>query len=249
MQRPDLICHMITSLDGRLLTERWPVTEAALLDLYDAAAERLDAGGWLVGRATMAHYLPARDPLPPLPAPDHPRPDRITDADGRRIGICIDPAGRLHPDSGTLDGDHLVIVLSDRVPDTHADALAARGVSVLFLGDGPGALAGLLARIGAAFGVTRLLLEGGGRTNGGFLAAGLIDETSTLVYPVLDGQGDVPCIYDHRGPTGARALELISSETLGSGCVWLRHRVVAGDRPGAEQGNGAGAGPGRGDGP
>ena len=66
-----ITCHMITSLDGRLLPERWddPAdgTIDALVDAhYEAAAEALDADGWIVGRRTMAAFTDQAEPMPLL---------------------------------------------------------------------------------------------------------------------------------------------------------------------------------------
>jgi riboflavin biosynthesis pyrimidine reductase len=223
MPRPEIVCHMATTLDGRLLSERWPISQETVLNLYDGAAGRLDADGWIVGRKTMEHYLVSGAPCA---GPDAgPRPDAIADRKGRNIGICFDRQGRLRPEEGDIDGDHLVLVVSERVAQEHTEDLAARGVSVFFAGPEGDDVAGVLKRIQAAFGVQRLLLEGGGRLNGAFLAAGLIDETSTLVMPVIDGQSGVPAIYDHRAGTTAQRMDLISTEIFEDGTVWLRHRV------------------------
>lgn len=223
MPRPEIVCHMVTSLDGRLLPERWPFSQEAVMDLYDSAAGRLDADGWIVGRKTMEHYL-----VSGAPSAGHdagPRPDAIADRKGRDIGICFDRQGRLRPEEGEIEGDHLVLVLSERVAQEHTEDLAARGVSVFFAGPVGDDVAGVLTRIQAAFGVQRVLLEGGGRLNGAFLAAGLIDETSTLVMPVIDGQSGVPAIFDHKAGTTAQRMDLISTEIFEDGTVWLRHRV------------------------
>ncbi|MGI3166263.1 dihydrofolate reductase family protein [Pseudooceanicola sp. 200-1SW] len=226
MTPPHIICHMITSLDGRLATERWPVSEETLLEIYDQAAAEIAADGWIVGRATMAEFM--QTGAPGISETPRPRPDQPGRAAGRRLGICFDRLGRLRPEGEDLEGDHLVLVLSEQVSDAHVAYLTGMGISVFFSGPEGDALGPALARIGAAFGVHRLLLEGGGQLNGAFLAAGLIDETSTLIYPVVDGQGGVPAIYDHGGATTAGALELISTQTRDHGVVWLRHRLARG---------------------
>ncbi|MFD2175046.1 dihydrofolate reductase family protein [Rhodobacter lacus] len=226
MSRPKIICHMLTTLDGRLEPERWPYSVEQLLAVYDPVAARLEADGWIAGRCTMEHYLPVGTPA--LEPVARPQADRIEDRAGRKLGIAFDRTGRLHPESGDLGGDHLVLVVSERVSPAHVDALVARGVSVVFSGPEGNDIAGALARIGAAFGVSRLLLEGGGEINGAFLAAGVIDETSTLLYPVIDGLAGQAAIYDHRAELPAQALELLSVEALEDGIVWLRHRVKRG---------------------
>lgn len=72
-----------------------------------------------------------------------------------------------------------------------------------------------------------------GRTNGALLAAGLIDELSTLICPAVDGLSGVPAIFEHGGPpesfpSQGQHLRLLCCETLEGGVVWLRHEVVRG---------------------
>jgi riboflavin biosynthesis pyrimidine reductase len=53
-----------------------------------------------------------------------------------------------------------------------------------------------LETLGKAFGLKILLLEGGGRINGSFLKAGLIDEISLLAFPGIDGLSGMPTIFE-----------------------------------------------------
>ncbi|MGR3783045.1 MAG: dihydrofolate reductase family protein [Albimonas sp.] len=226
MPAPSVVCHMIASLDGRLLTRRWGVAQERLLALYDAAAERLDADGWMAGRETMQDYLEHGPPALAEAPPAAPRPDRIAAPGARRVGVAFDRHGRLRPGAGEIDGDHLVVAVSEQVCEAHVARLAAQGVSVIFAGPQGEDIPRVLARLGEVFGLRRVLLEGGGRLNAAFLAADAIDETSTLIYPVLDGQRGVPAIYDDPGAARPRRLELIGAETLEGGVPWLRHRVL-----------------------
>lgn len=73
--------------------------------------------------------------------------------------------------------------------------------------------------LGKTFGLKTLLLEGGGRINGAFLKAGLIDEISLLVYPGIDGLAGVPTIFEYTGsvdeqPAAGQSLRHLSTETL-----------------------------------
>lgn len=70
------------------------------------------------------------------------------------------------------------------------------------------------------------MLESGGRSNGGMLRAGLVDEMSLLVAPVADGRVGTPALFDVDGDRAApRRLALESVERRGSGVLWLRYRV------------------------
>jgi riboflavin biosynthesis pyrimidine reductase len=84
----------------------------------------------------------------------------------------------------------------------------------------------VLVKLRAAFGIEKLLLEGGGKINGSFLAANLIDELSVLLAPVADGTIGAPSLFDatHRAGS-ARALELLSVERRPADLVWVRYRV------------------------
>ncbi|MFN2563747.1 MAG: dihydrofolate reductase family protein [Gemmatimonadaceae bacterium] len=87
-------------------------------------------------------------------------------------------------------------------------------------------LAVALEKIGARFGVRTLMLEGGGRIDGGMLRAGLIDEVSLLVAPVADGRVGTPGLFDIDGDdvTPPR-LALEAVDRRAEDVLWLRYRV------------------------
>ncbi|WP_432695190.1 RibD family protein [Marinobacterium sp. YM272] len=234
--RPKIICHMITSLDGRLLPARWTdPADGGIWDLiethYEPAAAKLNAQGWIVGRKTMAEYIGQEEHPAFLDTPVE-RTNHVAEPGARQLAIAIDPQGRLRPESGDLEGEHLVLVLSQQVSDEALARLREAGVSYLFAGPQGDQLEPALEALGDAFSIERLLLEGGGITNGAFWAAGLIDEFSMLICPTLDGLKGVPSIVDCASsdldlPGAGQALRLKSSETLEGGVVWLRHQVVS----------------------
>jgi 2,5-diamino-6-(ribosylamino)-4(3H)-pyrimidinone 5'-phosphate reductase len=83
-----------------------------------------------------------------------------------------------------------------------------------------------LEKITTLFVVKTLMLEGGGRINGGFLAAGLIDELSLLIAPVADGRVGTPGLFDVDATDVAPGrLALDGVEQLGDDVLWLRYRV------------------------
>src|SRR5260370_128848 len=79
-------------------------------------------------------------------------------------------------------------------------------------------------------GLERLLLEGGGGSNGAFLRAGLIDEISLAICPAVDGAKGAPSIFDSSDKEAGvaapiRSMILASTELLEDGLVWLRYRL------------------------
>ena len=231
-----IICHMISSVDGRLRSSAWsrsadPVDISAV---YESAARRFSSDGWIVGRTTMAEYgegVTESQPAEPRPA-DSPAPLPFAGRrEGRPLAVVFDPKGRLHFAASSLPtGEHLTAVLSPNVGDAHLEALRRAGVSYVFEGRGSerSRLSEALASLEALFGVHTLLLEGGGILNGSFLEADLIDEVSLLIYPGIDGVYGSPAVFGRQcgdGPSPSRhvRLKLIETEPLPGGVVWLHY--------------------------
>ena len=159
-----------------------------------------------------------------------PRDDYIAPGDHESLAVAIDPSGRLAWKENNIDGDHIVAVLTERVSDEYLAFLRDRGVSYLLAGKRDVDLAVALEKIGTRLGVRTLMLEGGGRINGGMLAAGLIDELSVLVSPIADGRIGTPALFDiDADQVTPRRLILEAVERRANDFLWLRYRVeVAG---------------------
>ena len=61
--KPKIICHIMSSVDGRLLNERWtepydgtPAT--ALLQVYASIGRDLDTDAWMFGKNTLRAIFP-----------------------------------------------------------------------------------------------------------------------------------------------------------------------------------------------
>ena len=224
-RRPYVICHMAPSVDGRIVTAGWKLT-GALYAQYERTARSHDADAWMIGRISMESYagrarVPAHEPTRPIP-----RTDFVAPHDAESYAIALDPSGKLRWKASAIDGEHVITVLTERVSDAYLAFLRAQGVSYVFGGKRDVDLQRVLATLRREFGIERLLLEGGGKINGAFLAADLVDELSVLVAPVADGSIGSPSLFDaSAGPGPARHLKLVSVETLAGDLVWLRYRT------------------------
>jgi 2,5-diamino-6-(ribosylamino)-4(3H)-pyrimidinone 5'-phosphate reductase len=235
--RPYVICHMVPSVDGRIVTGNWGLPRG-LLAAYERTAAVFDADAWIIGRVSMEPYagsapLPARAGRARIP-----RTDFVARRDAPSYAIALDPSGKLRWEFASIDEDHVVSVLTQRVPDRVLAFLRSKGVSYLFGGKIDIDLRTVLRKLRSRFGIRRLLLEGGGKINGSFLEAGLVDELSVLVAPVADGGVGTPTLFDAReGPGPARRLKLVAVERLRGDLLWLRYRVRSGraDRRGARR--------------
>jgi 2,5-diamino-6-(ribosylamino)-4(3H)-pyrimidinone 5'-phosphate reductase len=228
--RPRVICHMMTSLDGRIVTDGWPQSPEGRKQ-YEIVHGTYEPDGWLCGRVTMQlHFASgvrdeadvARDYSGP------PRDDFVAPGDHESFAFALDPRGRLLWESGEIEGDHVVAILSERVSDDYLSTLRERGVSYLLAGSGDVDLPLALERIGERFGVRTLMLEGGGGINGSMLRAGLVDEVSVLVAPVVDGRVGTASLFDVEGDGVApRRLALEAVERRADDVLWMRYRVAS----------------------
>ena len=129
--KPHVICHMVASLDGRIITSRWgkkPDTKA-----YETTAATFDSQAWLCGRVTMEKDF--TDGLQPDLQPGTAPPDRhdfVADKAATSFAIAIDAHGKLGWESGQIDDDHLISVLTEQVSDEYLAYLRRVSVSYLF---------------------------------------------------------------------------------------------------------------------
>ena len=223
--KPYVVCHMIASLDGRILPGRWTESpdgdRKAWTTTYAAIHESLAGEAWLVGRVTMAELSPAL-PHPPATFATPSRANHFAPGRARPYAIAVDPSGKLHFDRPDIDGDAIVVLLGRDVGDAHLAELAADGVSYIVSPTPDIDLAAALDDLGRELGVRRLILEGGGGVNGAFLAAGLVDEVSLLIAPTLDGGEGSRSLAEFRaGLKGKTQLSLTSCERFEHGLVRL----------------------------
>lgn len=227
--KPYVICHMAATIDGRTVLDRWRPKREGVGGLFDRVHEQLGGDAWLFGRVT-GQELAKGTGYPARTARKFPREPWFATHDAGAYGVVLDPHGEIAWGRSDVDGDPIVVVLTERVGDAHLAGLRADGVSYVFAGEAALDLPLTLATLNRELGVKRLLLEGGGITNGSFLRAGLVDEVSLLVFPCLDGSPGASSVFDAASGEDDRSpplesVELTSSQAMEDGVVWLRYRI------------------------
>lgn len=229
--RPYVICHMCTSVDGKIIGDRWGKLSGYKheSDLFETTAASFGIGAWLVGTTTMEEFDGRKTKLPRAPK-GFVRRDHIANKNAKRLAIGADAKGVLRFQENEVGGDHVVLLLTDRVSNDFLAHLRAAGVSYLFCGKKEIDLRAALNKLGRAFKLQKLMLQGGGKFNGAMLKAGLIDEMSHLTVPIADGGIGISSYFDIPGnppKKAAATLRLMSHKLMPGGVIWARYKVVA----------------------
>jgi riboflavin biosynthesis pyrimidine reductase len=228
--RPYIICHMCTTLDGKILGDRWGKLPGYKhqSDLFETTAASFGIGAWLVGTTTMDEFDGPKIKLPRAKI-TIPREDYIANPRAKRLAIGADAKGVLRFQENEVAGDHVVLLVTERANNDYLAHLQAAGVSYLFCGSKEVNLHTALDKLGSAFNLRKLMLQGGGKFNGAMLHAGLVDEISHITVPVVDGGMGISTMFDIPGdapPKAAATLRLISRKPLPGSVTWCRYKVV-----------------------
>lgn len=228
--RPYIICHMIMSIDGKILTRRWEkCTESKMTGKhYESTAAEFDVGSWMVGTTTMKE-LTGQTRAFSASNKVVPGGDFIADTNAKTFAIGTDTRGVLKFQESEIGGDHAIVLTSGIASTGYLAHLRNVGVSYLLCGRDKIDLKLAMKKLHTKFNLKKILLEGGGVVNGSMLQAKLVDEISQLIIPIVDGGGSaITGFFDPPGkaPKNAVAgLKLISQKTLQGGTQWLRYEV------------------------
>ena len=229
---PQIICHVMGSVDGRLLTDRWMEpydgkSKGEMMGIYAAMGRQLNTDAWMFGKRTLCEgYFPKKFHTQDTTLLAHPAP-YVADNTSSRLFVVTDPDADILYESSTVRGDNVVCILPETAPARYLEYLQNKGISYLFAGAKGDDLRTAMQALAETFGVESLSLQGGGIIDGAFLQAGLIDELSLVVYPGIDGSADSTSIFHYIGkgnPSQGQSLELLSAQTMEDGVVWLRYK-------------------------
>ena len=215
---------MVASIDGRI--------DCSMVDKisgneYYETLEKLDCPVQLEGRVTMEHYNAAKEPFIANDTTPFGMTSVYKAVDSKEYIVAVDTHGRLRWPAAEIDGVPLVCIVSEQVPQEYLEMLRNERISYICVGSDVIDLQAAMEILCTDFGVERLAVLGGGHINGGFLAAGLIDEVSLLLAPGIDGRKGQTALFDgiadiDRMPV---RLALESVEQVGQGTLWIRYKT------------------------
>ena len=207
--RPYIICHMLTSIDGKVtgkFLENKKIEH--LIDEYYRIHSELKGNGFACGKNTFLEGF-VKDSKVDLSkfkdAKINKNEDYIYEkiSDFKFFAVCFDRKGSLCWQSNALKDDdpgynnsHVIQVMTENVKDEYLAYLRSIGLSYLICGKDDIDLDVCLEKLRLKFGIKVLLLEGGSLINGSFMKAGVIDEISLVQVPLNGEESDKPLFYE-----------------------------------------------------
>lgn len=227
--KPYVLCHMVCSVDGRIWGSRWRPRANVVPNLFEKLHDQMGGGSWLCGRVTAQEFAKGKEPHYPPTSETFPRTNWFAQREAKAWGIFLDAHGKAVWARKDIGGDPILVILTEAVPHSHLAGLRADGVSYIFAGKTEIDLAAALETLNRELGIERIMLEGGGGANGALLRAGLIDELSLVICPVIDGSTGGPIVFNSGstdlGPAPVESMVLAGHEVLDDGTMWLRYRL------------------------
>jgi len=215
MPLPYVVIHNAVSIDGRI--DGFPVD----LGLFYGVAECWHEDAILAGSDTI---LAAVDPDEPVDLDTEPTYDRklpllvVADSGAR---ITTWPSLRRQPyfRAGA-------VLCTPETPREYIDYLASESITTIITGSGHVDLREALEQLHAHMRIETVRVESGGTLNAALLRAGVVDEVSLMVPPVLVGNAPVRTLFPalEGAPVSPSALggQILATETVGDGVLWAR---------------------------
>ncbi len=232
-------CIMMTTLDGKIGSGVSGVDIVDdYLDVYrsvdDAVAGPYDKRGnaWMCGRETSKLYFADKDTSPlATDDTDIDLSDFIANPKAGRFFITVDTKGTLRWKSNTIEffpehgSLHLIIIVSRSTPKNYLSYLKSMKISYIVSENDNIDFAPILSKLNMHFVISTLLLEGGGRLNGSFMAQGLVDEIHLLLLPRVLNKSNAPSLFDAQNAKGISIdFKLLESSIKARGSMLLHYQ-------------------------
>ncbi len=231
--RPYVIMHMLLSLDEKTSGDflETPDGQRGCEEYYRLHKE-FCAQGFICGRITMEDSFT-----------NHQSPD-LSKFEGASVeksdyvakkapyyAICVDPRGVvgwygadiIDNDEG-YNGAHIIEVLTTKASDEYVAFLRDKEISYIFCGEEEIDVSLLCEKLYELFGIEKVLLEGGGKTNIKFREASCIDEVSILVCPAMNSTDTGEWLFHGVKNTKAlRGFKLKDTDVLQEDLLLMRY--------------------------
>ena len=220
--RPYVILNAAMTLDGKIATQTGSSNISGEEDLKRVHEIRKQCDGIMVGIGTVL----ADDPRLTVHKID-------ANPEDNPVRVVVDSKCRTPIDARITNDDAKTIIAcanefkDDFIESEKYEVFKKRGVKFFWSGDERVDLTSLMSYLHEE-GIEKLMLEGGSTLNFSMIKAGLIDEISICVAPMVVGGANAKTFFDGEGfdlMDEAIRLELIDSYTLGKDLI-LKYNVL-----------------------
>lgn len=199
LNRPKIICHMTSSIDGKA-TGNFLFSDEAKhsVNKYYEINRNLSSS-FICGRVTMEEsftgkYYPDISKFENLDVPDG---DYTNNRFFERFAIAFDSCGKLgwkdnviHDIDPGYDGCYILEVLTKKAPKEYLAYLRSLKIPYIICGENEIDINLALKKLYHSFGIKKAILEGGPHINESFLKLGLVDELKIVIAPIIAEKGD-----------------------------------------------------------
>lgn len=220
--RPYVILNAAMTLDGKIATQTGSSNISGEEDLKRVHEIRKQCDGIMVGIGTVL----ADDPRLTVHKID-------ANPEDNPVRVVVDSKCRTPIDARITNADAKTIIAcanefkDDFIKSEKYEVFKKRGVKFFWSGDERVDLTSLMSYLHEE-GIEKLMLEGGSTLNFSMIKAGLIDEISICVAPMVVGGANAKTFFDGEGfdlMDEAVRLELTDSYTLGKDLI-LKYNVL-----------------------
>ena len=222
MNRPYIFCHMMTSLDGKIMGSYMNTKEGenagnVFYNISFGENPYYKHQGWLSGRVTTDdNFTFYEKPALDENAPVVPEGDFVANGNAGMYYVSVDTHA------------HVIEVLTGKASNSYKAFLRKLGISYIVAGAETLDYEMAMEKLKKLFSIETLMLGGGGVLNWSFIQAGMCDEVSVVIAPVADGSSKTPALFNAKGEWASDtpvAFELQNAEIKDGGSVWLRYLV------------------------
>ena len=225
MNRPYIICHMVTSIDGKVTGDFLlkPECEKAT-EIYYELNRKMKCDGFICGRVTMegsftGGWYPDLTKYESVQKDIYEKVDFVPDKRSGFYAVAFDTHGKLGWKSNRIedpdgdpgyDGAQIIEVLSEDVDERYLSYLKTVEIPYIFAGKDFIDVELALFKLRNIIGCENLLLEGGSILNGAFERAGVVDELSLVVAPIVADKDSQPLFMN----SNIMNFELLKAENF-----------------------------------
>lgn len=220
MNKPYIIVHMMTSIDGRI--DCGMTAQLRGNNEYYSTLDSLDAPTRVSGSVTAATEMANGD----VKFNASKKLNKIAfkkNTIANSYNIVTDSTGHLRWSNEAGSSFPHLVLTSENVSQEYINYLNQNNISWIAVGKEHVDLKKAMDILANEFGVKRLAVVGGGKINGGFLSAGLVDEISIVIGPGVDGRSGQPALFDGLTSSIPIPLKLKSVQNYSDGAIWLRY--------------------------